>query len=88
VSTQPRFAGATIAAKSMLASARVVARSFADHHPGAPFFVLLADEADGYFDPAEEPYELLSLGTWASRIQRGSGSAIHSSAFRTPPRLF
>lgn len=45
----------------MLASARVVARSFRDHHPDAPFFVLLADEIDGYFDPAEEPFELLFL---------------------------
>jgi hypothetical protein len=30
-----RFAGATIAAKSMLASARVVAQSFTEHHPDA-----------------------------------------------------
>jgi hypothetical protein len=54
-------AGATIAAKSMLSPARVVARSFAEHHPGVPFYVLLADEVDGYFDPAQEPYELLLL---------------------------
>lgn len=56
-----RFAGATIAAKSALALARVVARSFAATHPGAPFFVLLADEVDGYLDPDEEPFELLTL---------------------------
>jgi len=55
------LAGATIAAKSTLASARVVASSFAEHHPGIPFFVLLADEVDGYFDPAQEGYELLLL---------------------------
>ncbi len=55
------MAGATIAAKSTLASARVVASSFAEHHPGIPFFVLLADEVDGYFDPAQEGYELLLL---------------------------
>jgi hypothetical protein len=55
------LAGATIAAKSTLASARVVARSFCEHHPGVPFFVLLADEVEGYFDPAQEPYELLLL---------------------------
>jgi hypothetical protein len=56
-----RLAGGTIAAKSTLASARVVARSFAEHHPQVPFYVLLADEVDGYFDTAEEPYELLLL---------------------------
>jgi hypothetical protein len=50
-----------VAAKTTLALARVVARSFAQHHPGARFFVLLADEVDGYFDPAHEPYELLYL---------------------------
>jgi len=54
-------AGATIAAKSTLALARVVARSFAEHHPGAPFYVLLADEVDGYFEPGQEPYRLLLL---------------------------
>jgi hypothetical protein len=53
--------GATIAAKSAFASARVVARSFTEDHPGIPFFVLLADEVDGYFDPAQEEYELLLL---------------------------
>jgi hypothetical protein len=57
----PRLAGATVAAKGTLASARVVARSFAEHHPDIPFFVLLADEVDGYFDPVREPYELLLL---------------------------
>jgi hypothetical protein len=56
-----RFAGATIVAKSMLPRARVIARSFAEHHPTAPFFVLLADEVDGYFDPEQEAYELLLL---------------------------
>jgi hypothetical protein len=56
-----RFAGATIVAKNMLARARVVARSFAEHHPGAPFFVLLTDEVDGYFDPAQEMYEMVLL---------------------------
>ena len=55
------FAGATIAAKSMLASARVVARSFRNHHPHTPFFVLLADEVDDHFDPAKEPFQLLLL---------------------------
>lgn len=59
--SRPAAAGATIAAKSTIALARVVARSFAEHHPGTPFFVLLADEVDGYFDPAKEPYELVSL---------------------------
>jgi hypothetical protein len=56
-----RGAGATIAAKNTLALARVVARSFSQHHPSSPFFVLLADEVDGYFDPEAEPYTLLSL---------------------------
>ena len=55
------WAACTIAAKARLPSARVVARSFAEHHPDVPFFVLLADEVEGCFDPAAEPYELLGL---------------------------
>jgi hypothetical protein len=57
----PPLAAATIAAKQTLPLARVVASSFRDHHPDVPFFVLLADEVDGYFDPSAEPYELLRL---------------------------
>ena len=57
-----RACGATIASKDHLAHARVVAASFRRHHPGIPFHVLLADEVDGWFDPAREPYELIELG--------------------------
>jgi hypothetical protein len=56
-----RRAGCTIVAKSHLAYARVLARSFRHHHPGVPFFVLLADEAGGWFDPAAEPFTLVTL---------------------------
>jgi hypothetical protein len=45
----------------MLSLARVLARSFHEHHAGIPFFVLLADEVDGWFDPAQEPFELIPL---------------------------
>jgi hypothetical protein len=55
------LAACTIAAKPMLASARVVARSFRRHHPGVPFHVLLADEPDGAPDATAEPYELVRL---------------------------
>ena len=57
----PSLAAATIVAKSYLSFARVLARSFRQHNPGIPFLVLLADEVDGFFDPAEEPFELLTL---------------------------
>ncbi len=59
------WAACTIAAKARLPSARVVATSFAEHHPGVPFFVLLADEVEGCFDPAAEPYELIGLDALA-----------------------
>ena len=55
------LAAATIAAKRHLSLARVLARSFREHHPDIPFFVLLADEIDGYFDPSVEPFQLLHL---------------------------
>ncbi len=51
----------TIVSKNYLSYARVLARSFLDHHPGGRFFVLLVDRLDGYFDPADEPFELIEL---------------------------
>ncbi len=55
------IAAGTVVAKNFLAFARVLARSFREHHPDVPLFVLLADEVDGYFDPAAEPFQLLHL---------------------------
>lgn len=52
---------ATIASKRQLALARVTAESFRQHHPDIPFFTLLADEEQGCFDPAQEPYRTLKL---------------------------
>ena len=54
-------AAATIVAKPYLSHARLLARSFGEHHPEIPFFGLLADEVDGRFDPAAEPFELVEL---------------------------
>lgn len=54
-------AGCTIVAKSCLSYARVLARSFRRCHPDSPFFVLLADDVQGCFDPAGEPYALVWL---------------------------
>jgi hypothetical protein len=51
----------TIVAKPCLSLARVLARSFQAVHPGVPFFVLLADEVGGCFDPATEPFRLVRL---------------------------
>ena len=56
-----KLAVATIVARSYLSYARVLAASFRQHHPDVPFFVLLADEVDGYFDPETEPFLLLHL---------------------------
>jgi hypothetical protein len=56
-----RWAVCTIAAKRHLALGRVVCSSFAQHHPSCPVYLLLADEVDGYFDPASEPFRLVTL---------------------------
>ena len=53
------LAGCTIVAKNYLPFARTLARSFREHHPDSPFFVLLADRVDGAFDPAAEPFEVI-----------------------------
>ncbi|MEA2219517.1 MAG: hypothetical protein QOJ35_2143, partial [Solirubrobacteraceae bacterium] len=52
----------TIIAKNYVAHARVLARSFAEHHPEGRFHVLVIDDYDGYIDPAEEPFELVTPG--------------------------
>jgi glycosyltransferase involved in cell wall biosynthesis/SAM-dependent methyltransferase len=50
----------TIIAKNYVAQARVLARSFAEHNPGGSCHVLLIDDFEGYIDPAEEPFEILT----------------------------
>ena len=52
---------ATIVAKKYLSFARVLAESLHSVHRDIPFFVLLADEADGYFDPSHEPFQVVGL---------------------------
>jgi hypothetical protein len=56
-----RLAAGTVVAKNYLPFARVLAGSFRERHPDIPFFVVLADEVDGHFDPAREPFVMLSL---------------------------
>lgn len=51
----------TIVAKNYFSFARVLANSFLSFHPHVPFFVLLADEEEGCFTPATEPFRLLRL---------------------------
>jgi len=65
--TAPRFAGAgdlaiaTVAAKSYLPFARVLARSLRARHPEVPLIALLADRVEGCFDAAREPFDLVDL---------------------------
>jgi hypothetical protein len=61
LTTSSPIAACTIVAKSYIAFARVLACSFRQHHPEIPFFLLLADEVDGWFDPACEPFQMLRL---------------------------
>ncbi len=56
-----RLVGCTIISKNYLAYARVLCRSFLEHHPRGKFVVLLVDKMDGSFDPAAEPFELIEL---------------------------
>ena len=58
---RPPLHACTIVSKNYLSYARVLARSFLDHHPGGRFFVLLVDRIDGYVDAAAEPFELIEV---------------------------
>jgi hypothetical protein len=51
----------TIVTKSYLSFARVLGQSLRDHHPDIPFFVVLADQIEGAFDPSAEPFEVVPL---------------------------
>lgn len=55
-------AAGTVIANNYLSSARVLARSFAEHHPDVAFHVLLCDEIQNRFDPADEPFEIIPFG--------------------------
>src|SRR5271167_436897 len=50
----------TIIAKNYVAQARVLARSFTEHHPGGRCFCLVIDEFDGYLDPSAEPFTIVT----------------------------
>lgn len=50
----------TIIAKNYVAHARVLARSFAEHHPSGRFYVLVIDDFDGYIAPADEPFTVVT----------------------------
>ena len=51
----------TVVSKNHLPYARTLAASFRQYHPGAPMFVLLADQIDGYFAPEREPFDVIEL---------------------------
>jgi hypothetical protein len=51
----------TIVTKSHLSYARVLAKTLQEHNPNSKFFVLLADQRDEYFDPENEPFDLITL---------------------------
>ena len=50
----------TIIAKNYVAQARVLARSFAEHHANGRFWTLVVDDFADYIDPAREPFEILT----------------------------
>ncbi|RUR86789.1 hypothetical protein ACF3DV_13665 [Chlorogloeopsis fritschii PCC 9212] len=51
----------TIITKSYLAHARALANSLTENNPDIKLYVLLADQIDGYFDPEQEPFNLIRL---------------------------
>ena len=74
----------TIVAKNFLSFARVLGWSLRQHHPDVPFFVVLADQVDGRFDPAAEPFEVVPLEHLG--IRRSSAVVLLVSARRAVDR--
>lgn len=54
-----KFTAGTIVTKNYLPFARVVAQSFKKFHPDIAFYVLIADDPDGCFNPRDEPFNIL-----------------------------
>jgi hypothetical protein len=54
-----QLAAVTIASKAFLSLARVTARSFRKHNPDIPFYLVLTDHCDDFFDPGNEPFTVL-----------------------------
>src|SRR6185436_7381935 len=55
------IAACTIISKNYIAFASTLVESFHRFHPGAPFFVLLVDRVDGYFDASAEQFTLVTV---------------------------
>jgi hypothetical protein len=52
----------TIIAKNYVAFARTLCESFLAEHPDGHCYVLVIDDSEGYIHPAEEKFEIISLG--------------------------
>ena len=59
------IAACTIISKNYIALARTLADSFHRFHSDVPFFVLLVDHVDGYFQPEGERFYLVDLDALA-----------------------
>lgn len=55
------WAAVTIASQRFLPLARVTARSFREHNPSVPFYLVLADENQPAIDESNEPFRLLQF---------------------------
>ena len=76
----------TIVARNYLAAARVLACSFAEHHPGGRCWTLVIDDVAGEIEPEDEPFELLrpedlSIEPWP-RMVAGYGVLELSTAVK------
>ena len=51
----------TVVSRAYVPHARVLARSFSQHHPAGEFWALLVDDLDGEIDERREPFRVLRL---------------------------
>lgn len=58
----PHYAVCSIFAKNYVGYARTLFQSFRQYHPELRCFGLVVDEWQGLLDPANEPFEIVSLG--------------------------
>lgn len=51
----------TIASKTYLSDVRVLARSWHEHNPEVLLYLPLVDRVEGAFDPASEPFTMVTI---------------------------
>lgn len=78
----------TICSKNFLAHARTLWRSLQKFYPHRPFYVVLCDRVDGYFNPDDEPFDFIYLEDIGLPDLEGMSQRYNITEFNTSIKPF